>query len=104
MVVILVAGILTVFELGRIAYSVLFGSLTCIIPTSCFAIKFFAHTGAQASQQIVKAFYKAELIKWCMTAGLFALTFKFIPVEPITFFISFIGTQTLFWSVPLLRR
>jgi len=104
MVVILVAGILGLLGFSKVAYSLLLGSLTCIIPTSCFALKFFTQAGARAAQQIVRSFYRAELLKWALTAGMFALVFSFIPVEPVSFFISFIGTQTLFWFVPLLQR
>lgn len=103
-VVILVAGILSLSGFNRLAYSLLLGSLTCIIPASCFALTFFAYSGARAARQIVRSFYRAELLKWLLTAILFALVFKYIPVEPVTYFVSFIGTQTLFWLLPLLQR
>lgn len=103
-VVIIAVGILVGCGLNKSAYSLLLGCLTCIIPTGCFAIKFFAYTGAQAARQIVRSFYRAELIKWLLTASLFALIFNFIPVQPLLFFMSFIGMQTSFWLIPLLQR
>lgn len=92
----LVAGILFWLNFTKIAYSLWLGCVAWAIPTACFALRFFKNSGAQAAQKIVKSFYKAELSKWVLTATLFGLIFKYISLEPITFFISFIGMQTIF--------
>lgn len=104
MVVMLLAGILAPLGFGKVAYSLLLGSIICVFPAGCFAANFFGLSGALAAKQIARAFYRAELIKWLLTAGLFALVFKYVPVEPISLFISFIINQVLLWLVPLLQN
>lgn len=82
---------------NRAGYSLWLGSTVYIIPTSCFAAKFLVDGGASAARKIVKNFYKAEVTKLLLSAVLFALVFRFVPIQPVAFFIGFIACQTVFW-------
>lgn len=61
-----------------IAYSVLLGGLTFIVPTGFFARQAFRFRGAQATQRIARAFYRGETTKFVLTAMAFALIFTLV--------------------------
>ena len=84
------------------AYSAVLGGVVCILPNLYFALKLFRYDGAQAAGNIIKAFYKGEAAKLLITIALFALIFKFIPIEALAFFVTFIVVQFLFWIAPWL--
>jgi len=69
--------------------SVLIGGAVGIFPNIIFALNAFRYAGAKSSQKVISAFYSGEKYKIVLTAILFALTFKFITIEPIPFFTSF---------------
>lgn len=73
-----------------------------ILTTAVFAVIAFKHTGAQSAVQIARAFYRAECMKWFLTAGLMAIIFVFIPIKPLPFFVTFCIMPLSFWAAPRL--
>jgi ATP synthase protein I len=79
-------------------YSALIGGLICWLPGSYFALKTFRHQGARAAKIIISTMYRAEAVKLVMTAFLFFLAFYFVkPLNPLSLFLAYIGTQAVSW-------
>lgn len=83
------------------AISVWLGGCCCLIPTFYFAHQFFRHLGARHARQTMQIFYVGEVIKLIFTGCLCVFVFKFIPIQPLAFFIGFITTQFMFWCAPI---
>lgn len=87
------------------AYSALLGGVVCFLPNLYFAWESFRHQGAQAAKQIVRSFYKAEAVKFGLTAVLFALVFALVrPLNPIYFFLTYVVVQVVHWLSPLVIK
>lgn len=69
--------------------SVLLGGAVGIIPNILFAMLAFRYAGAKSSHKVLSSFYSGEKYKIVLTAFLFAIVFRFVAIEPITFFTSF---------------
>lgn len=78
-------------------YSALLAGGCCVFTTVVFAKIVFAKSGAQAAKNVVRAFYRAEAIKWLLTIVLITLVFAFIPVAAAAFFITFFVIQLSYW-------
>jgi len=87
------------------AYSALLGGVVCFLPNLYFAWESFRHQGAQAAKQIVRSFYKAEAVKFGLTAVLFSLVFALVrPLNPIYFFLTYVVVQVVHWLSPLVIK
>lgn len=87
------------------AYSALLGGLVCAMPNLYFAWKAFSYQGAQAAREIVRSFYKAEAVKFGLTAVLFALVFALVrPLNPISFFLTYAVVQAMHWLAPMVLK
>lgn len=74
-------------------YSSLLAGVCCMIATTVFGLIVLKKTGARAAKEIVRAFYRAEAIKWLVTAVLMMLIFEYIPITALAFFITFAVMQ-----------
>lgn len=102
-VMLAVSGILWLLLGRNAAVSLLWGGFLSLLPNVYFARVLFRYHGAQAAKKIVTCFYQGELVKLLLTAGLFALTFKFMNnVIPSYLFAGLIGAQLMIWFAPLL--
>ncbi len=101
-VTVLIAVIARLIGDDRAAVSALVGGIVCILPNAYFAAKLFKHNGARAARQIVNGFYKGEALKLILSVALFALVFKYLNVNPLVFFVTYIAAQMVFWFAPLL--
>ena len=87
---VLLYALISYFKWGYVfAESVLLGGALALLPNVLFAFNAFKYAGAKSSQKVLSAFYSGEKYKIVLTAVLFALTVKFIAIEPIAFFTSF---------------
>lgn len=81
------------------ALALAWGSSVNLLPGICFAwYSFRTGRGARHALATVNAFYRAEAIKFLLTAVLFAAVF--VQVEAIhlpTFFLAFLGAQAGSW-------
>jgi F0F1-type ATP synthase assembly protein I len=100
LVSLLIAGIAT----PRTAVSVLLGGSCCLLPTFYFAYQLFRHARARAAYQAVQTLYIGELVKLIFMGCLCVFVFKFIPINPLAFFIGFLATQFMFWCAPVIYR
>lgn len=65
-----------------VAYSVFLGGLISIVPSTCFALMIFRHSGPRAIEKVVRSAYIGETIKLVLMGTGFALVFVF--VDPLT--------------------
>ena len=106
---VLIAGLaLVLFLLQgiRSGLSTFVGGLAYWLPTLLFVWRVFARTGAQAARQFLFAFGIGEVIKIFLSAVLFVLAVKYLPVDTISVLIGFVGAVISFWiaSIILLAR
>lgn len=79
----------------RLGLSLLWGIAVSALPGACFAwYSFRRHGGARQSGAVVRAIYRAETLKFFLTAVVFAAVFSRVSdIHPVVFFIAFIGTH-----------
>jgi len=88
-----------------LAYSIFLGGMVCFLPNFYFAWQVFTHQGAHAAKDIVRSFYRAEAVKFGLTAVLFALVFILVrPLNPISFFLTYAVVQVIHWLAPLVIK
>ncbi len=83
-------------------YSAFLGGMVCVLANACFAMRMFAETGAQAKQEVVSAFYRAELRKILVTAALFFICIKCVSLSYGPFFFTYVGAHMMFWVASFL--
>ncbi|ARU59603.1 MAG: F0F1 ATP synthase subunit I [Pseudomonadales bacterium] len=82
-------------------YSAVLGGCIFVIPNAYFAFKAFAHNGARAAQQIVKAFYTGEAVKLILTAVAFTMVFVLVkPLDVFALFLTFFISLMTNWLTP----
>lgn len=84
----------------KAGYSGLLGGLVWGIPNGYAAWRLFSNMSARAVKQIVRNFYWAEAAKLFLSALLFVLTIKFVPLNLGSFFASYLVAQFGFWLMP----
>lgn len=81
-----------------IATSILWGGAVCLVPNYVFAWWTYRQQSASLAKELVNGFYRAEAIKFVLTAALFA--WVFIQADRIRtelFMTAFIVTQVITW-------
>lgn len=80
---------------ARIGVSLLWGVSVSVLPSACFAWYGVRRMGgARQSQVAVHAIYRAETIKFLLTAALFAAVFLRVDeIRPGVFFLAFAVTH-----------
>jgi len=98
MVVALLAGMLFGSKIG---YSILLGGVVWWVPNFYFAHKLFAKMETR-SQQMLRVFLRAEIIKLVLYGVFFILAYKFFSVAILPFLLGFMLAQAAFWLTPLI--
>lgn len=79
-----------------VAYSALLGGLISIGPNIYFACSAFRYAGARAAQDIARSMYRGEVLKFMLSAALFAMVFVLVrPLAAGTLFAAFILTTVV---------
>ncbi|WP_394173037.1 ATP synthase subunit I [Thalassotalea litorea] len=86
------------------ATSAFAGGMVSVIPNFVFAHKAFKFAGARAARQVVDSFYGGVKLKLVLTAILFALCFKFLELNVVTFFITYSITMLVPWLNAIVNR
>lgn len=82
-----------------IAFSVLAGGLSYGIGNLIFVWRVFRYAGAQEMNQFAFAFMAGEALKLILSAILFLVIVKYLPVSLLSVLIGFIGAIVSFWLV-----
>jgi len=96
-VILILAVLLLLIVNIKASYSALLGGLTWLIPSLYFTIKLFANNKVKSPQQMIKTFYANELIKLLLSAILFVLAIKLLPVNIPSFLGGYVAAILAFW-------
>ncbi len=97
------AGLLFAVNL-QAAYSLLLGGALCLLANVIVAYGIFPRVGRRGSLRILKRFFVAEALKYLITVLAMIALFKWVPLNPLAFFVGYILAQTVFWFSPLLTK
>lgn len=85
---------------ARWGLSLLWGFSVCLLPAVCFSWYAFRYQGARVVTATVKMFYRAETVKFLLTAILFAVVFHHADrISTAVFFLAFIAAQIASWLI-----
>jgi ATP synthase protein I len=86
------------------SYSVLLGSLICVIPSSFMALRLAVARKDKGAQALVNAAWIGEIGKLALTVLFFTLVFTLVrPLSAAALFAGFIATQLVTFSGFLMR-
>lgn len=77
--------------------STLVGGLAYILPNFLFAWRIFSHTGAGLSERFMIKFLFGELTKLILSAVLFLLIVKYLPIQVVFVMVGFAIAIFSFW-------
>jgi len=80
-------------------FSVLMGGLAYGLPNLVFVWRVFRYAGASQMNQFMAAFFIGEMAKLALSAILFLIIVKYLPVSLLSVLIGFIGSIISFWIV-----
>jgi len=97
------ALILFLLQGMRSGLSALLGGLACWLPALLFVWQVFARAGfARFARQFMLLFAVGEAVKLLLSAVLFVLIVKYLPVNMLSVLIGFVGAIIAFWAASLL--
>lgn len=77
--------------------SVLAGGLAYGLPNLYFVWRVFRYSGAQEMTKFVAAFFAGEAFKLILSAILFLVIVKYLPVGLLSTLVGFVGAMVAFW-------
>lgn len=77
--------------------SAIMGGLICILPNSVFALLAFRYSGASQNEQVVRSFSQGSKLKLALTVILGVMAFKWLQLEPLPLFATFIMATVAQW-------
>lgn len=80
-------------------FSALAGGMAYVLPNFIFVWRVFRYSSTREANLFVTAFFLGEMIKLLLSAGLFLLIVKYLPVSLLSVLIGFIGAIVSFWIV-----
>lgn len=80
-------------------FSVLAGGLAYGLPNLFFVWRVFRYAGAQEMNRFMAAFFAGEALKLILSAFLFLVIVKTLPVSLLSTLVGFIGAIIAFWIV-----
>lgn len=101
LIVIIGLSLLTLVGGMKAGLSTLLGGLAYWLPTLFFIWRVSAHTGANAAQRFLIAFFTGEVAKLILSGALFLIVIKYLPVDLIYVLTGFIGAIIAFWIVSI---
>ena len=81
--------------------SALLGGLACWLPTLLFVWRVFARTTARAAKQFLLFFMAGEGVRLLLSAVLFVVIVKSLPVNIVSVLAGFAGAVVSFWMASL---
>ena len=85
-------------------YSVLLGSLTCVIPNAFLGLRLIVTQREQGAKALLRAAWTGELGKLALTVLLFSLVFTLVrPLNAAALFAGFIASQLVTFAGFLMR-
>jgi ATP synthase protein I len=82
-------------------FSALLGGLAYWLPTLVFVWRVFARTSVRAVKRFAMTFFASEAAKLIISAILFLMIVKYLPVTVLPVLIGYIGAIAAFWIVSI---
>jgi len=95
--VVVLACLALILRDERSSLSVLLGGLAYVIPNLVFVWRVFRFVGAQQMTLFVAAFFFGEAMKLVLSAILFLIIVKNLPVSLLSVLVGYIGAIASFW-------
>lgn len=99
---VLVAGLFWMFSGGNAAISALLGVGVWFLPQLYFVTKLFGKALQKNANGMLWTFYRAEIIKFILSAILFVMVIKYLSVMPAIVLVAFIAAQITFLLTALI--
>lgn len=96
---VVVLALLALMHSKTSAFSVFAGGMAYGLPNLVFVWRVFRYTGAQQMTQFVAAFFIGEMIKLALSAVLFLVIVKYLPVSLLSTLVGFVAAIISFWIV-----
>ena len=81
------------------SFSVLAGGIAYVLPNLVFVWRVFRFAGAHQMTQFITAFFLGEAMKLVLSAVLFLVIVKYLPVSLLSGLLGFAGAIVSFWIV-----
>ncbi len=99
--VVVLASLALIFHGVTSGFSVLMGGLAYVIPNLIFVWRVFRFVGARQMTLFMAAFFYGEAMKLILSAILFLVIVKYLPVSLLSVLVGYIGAIVAFWIVCL---
>ncbi|MHC9511906.1 ATP synthase subunit I [Kangiella sp. M94] len=99
-----ILALIGLFISMKVSMSLGIGSLIAVVIHFVFATIVFRKSGAQAAQEIQKAFMYGESLKILLAIGLLAFALTVLPVHPATLIIGYFIIIVSQWFAPLIVK
>src|SRR5579883_1285132 len=97
--VLILASVALLVRSKTSGFSVLMGGIAYGLPNLVFVWRVFRFVGAQQMTRFVAAFFFGEIGKLIISAVLFLVVVKYLPVSLLSTLVGFIGAIVSFWIV-----
>ncbi|WP_444996255.1 ATP synthase subunit I [Aliikangiella sp. IMCC44359] len=87
-----------------VAIALLSGGLGIVLANTYFVYKAFSKSGAQASKQVVRAFYFGETVKIALSVGLLVIAFILLSGFELYALIGYIAALLCQWLTPVIIK
>jgi ATP synthase protein I len=98
-----IAGLGLIKDLS-VAIALLSGEMSVFIANLYFVYKVFSKSGAQASKQVVRAFYLGETVKIMISVGLLITAFIWLPGKELFVLVGYIVALLTQWLTPAIVK
>ncbi|MEP1743305.1 MAG: ATP synthase subunit I [Kangiellaceae bacterium] len=98
-----IAGLGLIKDLS-VAIALLSGEMSVFIANLYFVYKVFSKSGAQASKQVVRAFYLGETVKIMISVGLLITAFIWLPGKELFVLVGYIAALLTQWLTPAIVK
>lgn len=98
-----IAGLGLVKDLS-VAIALLSGEMSVFLANLYFVYKVFSKSGAQASKQVVRAFYLGETVKIMISVGLLITAFVWLPGKELFVLVGYIAALLTQWLTPAIVK
>jgi ATP synthase protein I len=88
----------------QVALALLSGGIAVYIANLYFVYKVFSKSGAQASKQVVRAFYLGETLKIVISVSLLVVAFILLPGFEMFVLVGYISALLLQWLTPVMVK
>ena len=103
-IVILLVACLGLLKDFQTVLALLSGGVSVLLANGYFVYKVFAQSGAQASKQVVSAFYIGESIKIAISLGLLVISFTALAGSEVYVLVGYIVSLILQWLAPVIVK